>query len=281
MFRTNTQQQPVKPLMPVGAGLVKALEKMRAESPVVSLTPRSSPSLAVEACKGCSGTGWVINKAGTLIHCKDCWDSRPFCGLEGAELELTVDSILGAGDMHDVLRYLARYCISNPYGWLTLWGKYGTAKSLTAQIVVASLARKGMSARYIHSKKLEQMWFDDMHNDTSNGLGLESVDVLVVDELDKMNLNSNWVRQGLQALADARYRSGLGRKTLTVWVVQTDPEKVLPGDIASRMSDGRWHRPWLGGKNSLTFSAHGETVVDGCIEVTGADARPFMRPLDL
>ena len=183
--------------------------------------------------------------------------------------------------MHDVLRYLARYCISNPYGWLTLWGKYGTAKSLTAQIVVASLARKGMSARYIHSKKLEQMWFDDVHNDTSNGRLLEELPVLVVDELDKINLNSAWVRGGLQAMADARYRSGLARKTLTIWVVQTDPEKVLPGDIASRMSDGRWHRPWLGGSNSLTTLFDREAVVEGCIEVTGNDARPFMRPLDL
>ena len=279
MLATNTQGKPG--LMPVGAGLVQSLEKLRAANPHVSLTPRKSPCTTVEVCEHCSGQGWVIDKVGTLIRCQACWDSRPFCGLEGAELELTVEAIKGDGDMLDVLRYLARYSISNPYGWLTLWGKYGTAKSLTAQIVVASLARKGVSARYIHSKKLEQMWFDDMHNDTSNGLALESVPVLVVDELDKMNLNSQWVRGGLQSMADARYRSGLAKRTLTIWVVQTDPEKVLPGDIASRMYDGRWNRPWLGGSNSLTSQFGGEPIVSGCVEVTGEDARPFMRPLDL
>jgi DNA replication protein DnaC len=185
-----------------------------------------------------------VSKAGVLVRCEKCFDARPSCGLEEHELSLTVEDIKGDEEIHDVLRYLVQYCISHPVGWLTLYGRYGTAKSLTAQIIVAGLARKGKPVRYIHAKKLEQMWFDDMHNDTSNGLMLEEIPALVVDEVDKMNMNSSWVRSGLQAMADARYRSALARKTFTVWVVQADPEKVLPGDIASRMNDGRFRRPW-------------------------------------
>jgi hypothetical protein len=246
------------------------------------MTRASKPSSTVEACDSCSGAGWLIDPTiGQLVRCAVCADLRAECGLTEAELRTTPESIKGGGEAQETLRFLARYCIENPRGWLTLWGDYGTAKSLTAQAIVAGLASRGVSARYVHAGKVEQLWFDDLHGDACNAQLLERVPVLAVDELDKINLRSEWIRKKVQALADARYRTALAGKSFTVWIVQANPASILPGDIASRMEDGRFFRPWFLSPNSLTVERWGSVNLPGCLHIQGEDARPYIKPLFL
>lgn len=280
-----TQKQPVH----IGAGLQAVIDQIAQRRKIV--LPTSSLSISTTSgdepcCTACSGQGWVVPpyKQGEPIpppvRCAACADFRQNTGLNEQELALKPEDIRGKSTLVGVLRYLAKYIILNPHGWLTLWGKPGTAKSLTAQIIVAGLAAKGVEARYYHARRLEQLFFDDIHNDTSNIEMLRRVPVLVVDELDKANLGNAWVRKGFQELADQRYRDALARRTLTIWVVQYDPERLDEnmGDLVSRMNDGRFCRPWFGEPNEFTADTFGDLMLPPVIHLNGEDVRPHKKP---
>ena len=94
----------------------------------------------------------------------------------------------------------------------------------------------------------------------------------------KVNLRNDWIRERFQELMDLRYRSGIAGETLTLITLQGEPSAHLPGDIASRINDGRFSRLWTGGRNSLVIDRWGEKVLPGCLHIEGADARPNMAP---
>lgn len=145
---------------------------------------------------------------------------------------------------------------------------------------VAGLIRAGIQARYYHAKRLEQGWFDDMSGDTANAVMYRRVRVLVIDEVDKINFKSDWTRGAFSELMDERYRTGLAGKTCTMLISQHDPVEAVPGDVASRMADGRFYRQWKGGKNRHTVSRAewGPGLwVPGIVHVQGQDMRPYLR----
>lgn len=215
---------------------------------------------------------------GTAQKCPDCEpDVSQRCGLNDGELALSAASIRGNGEMEQTLRRLVNAVAEQPAGWLTLWGNYGTAKTLTVQVIVAELVRRRKPARFIHAKRLEQIWFEDMHGDTAKAASFRDVTVLAIDEMDKCNLKSEWVRQQFQELLDHRYRSAVAGKTLTLFTVQADPADVLPGDIVSRMGDGRFYRPWAQ-RTAQTVERWQTTVMPGIIHVQGVDRRPSISP---
>lgn len=247
---------------------------------------QSNSTAGRSACPRCGGTGWFVpdlpvahKEFGRAVRCGECsTDYSRWSGLTDVELGYTADSILGNGDTPTALRYLVEQITHNPTGWLTLWGVYGTAKTLTIQAIVANLIRQKKLARFYHAKQLEQGWFDDMHADRLNAKVYLDAPVLAIDELDKVNLNNDWVRQQFQALLDHRYRQGIAGKQLTLITLQYEPEKAVPGDIASRMGDGRFYRVWTGGPNRLVIDRWGEQVLPGCLHIEGKDARPQMAP---
>ena len=202
------------------------------------------------------------------------------CGLSEEERRYTAASIEGKGTMYQVLRWLVADLVANPVGMLTLWGPFGTAKSMTVQAVVAELVRQRRPARFAHAKTIEQRWFDDMHGDTSNAKVFLEASVLAIDELDKVNLKSDWVRQQFQLLMDTRYRAAVDGEQLTLITLNGRPEDVLPGDIASRLSDGRFYRQWPDGaeRNEYVVERWGAHAVPGVVQLRGKDARPYMRP---
>lgn len=229
--------------------------------------------------------GWIVADLprtaqgfGTAQRCPDCEpDVSSHCGLNDAELALSAASIRGNGEIERTLRQLVAVVADQPAGWLTLWGSYGTAKTLTVQAIVAELVRRKKPARFIHAKRLEQIWFEDMHGDTAKAASFRDVPVLAIDEMDKTNLKSEWVRQQFQELLDHRYRTAVAGKTLTLFTVQSDPAEVLPGDIASRMGDGRFYRPWPQ-RCALTVERWQQVVLPGVIHVAGVDRRPSIPP---
>ena len=214
--------------------------------------------------------------------CTECAgvDAGRHCGLSSEERGYSADSIRGKGDMSQMLRWLVTDCCASPVGMVTLWGKFGTAKSMTVQAVVAELVRQRKPARFAHAKTIEQRWFDDMHGDTSNAKVFLEAPVLAIDELDKCNLKSDWVRQQFQLLMDTRYRAAVDGEQLTLITLNGRPEDVLPGDIASRLNDGRFYRQWPPNAepNKFVVERWGAKALPGVIELVGDDARPYMAP---
>ena len=239
-------------------------------------------------CKACRGAGYILDSAGQVVACSKCnaVDYAAQSGLTEDELRLNANSIGILGSQMDkgaqqILRWLVGDVIANPAGWITLWGSYGTAKTLAIQAMVAGLVRKGLAARFYHAKRLEQGWFDDMHGDTANATLYSRVRVLAIDEAHTVNLKSDWTRAKWQELMDNRYRSGLAGTTLTLLICQQEPHQCMPGDVASRMADGRFYRPWPGAGNCQTVqradwgAGH---FLPGIIHVQGQDMRPHMPP---
>lgn len=216
---------------------------------------------------------------GKAMRCRQCQpDYTPHCGLTADELAYTDMSIEGKNEISITLRHLVRLITKEPKGWLTLYGNSGVAKSLAVQAIIATLVRNGHTARFAHAHQVEQAWFADRDSDKSNAEYFLNVPVLAIDELDKTNLKNDWVRQQFQYLLDHRYRQAVAGKSLTLFTLQFAPEHSLPGDMVSRMTDGRFCRPWPHAKNSMTIQRWGETVIPGLIHVQGVDVRPFVTP---
>ena len=250
---------------------------------------KSPPSRAqTEMCAMCSGNQLVLDTAGQVIPCPRCgahlWAAQ--CGLSDEELQITAAQIGAIGGHADretqaLLRWLVEQVIDHPVGWVTLWGSYGTAKTMAVQAMVAGLVHSGVQALFYHARRLEQGWFDDMRGDTSNAQLYRRARVLAIDEADKINLKSDWTRTAWQELMDDRYRSGLAGRTCTLLVCQHDPAECMPGDVASRMADGRFYRPWSGGKNRqvVTKPEWGPGLwLPGIVRVQGQDMRPHLPP---
>lgn len=235
---------------------------------------------------GCGGTGWIVPDLplgapgyGRAVRCGCNTGVAEFCGLNEQERELSAEDIAeitpGGRDMVAVLRHLVHFITANPSGWLTLWGEYGTAKTLTAQAIVAQLVKAGRSARFYHARQLESGWFSDVRGDTANAELYRRLPILAIDEIDKINTTNEWVRHGLQELLDTRYRGGVAGTQLTILICQVDPAIAMPGDILSRMSDGRFARPWAGPRNPHVVASEGALWVPGIVKVVGKDARPL------
>ena len=254
-----------------------------------SSPPGKSPARPqTEVCKMCSGNQFVLDGDNQVVPCPKCGtqDYAAQSGLSAEELRLTPQMIGSIGSQTDrdtqaLLRWLVEQVIAHPVGWLTLWGSYGTAKTMAVQAMVAGLVRAGVQGRFYHAKRLEQGWFDDMRGDTANAQLYRRVRVLAIDEADKVNLKSDWTRAAWQELMDDRYRSGLAGKTCTLLICQGDPVECMPGDVASRMADGRFYRAWNGGKNrhAVGKPEWGPGLwVGGIVRVQGQDMRPHIPP---
>ncbi len=234
----------------------------------------------------CGGTGYYVPDLqvgdpgfGKAQRCRRC-DSglAPRSGLNDQELRLASADIQGRSDTAVMLRYLVDAIVAQPAGWLVLWGEYGTAKTLAVQAIVASCIRAKLPARFYHARQLEQGWFDDVHADSNHGANYRRIPVLAIDEVDKINLKSDWVRAGFQELMDSRYRAGLNGTQLTLLICQVDPNTVLPGDVVSRINDGRFYRAWTGGPNQYVINRWDGQYLPGVLHIRGTDARPMMMP---
>jgi len=238
-------------------------------------------------CPVCAGMGYFLPDAqpgepgyGKIRRCPRCDTGLAArSGLNEQELRTDAASIKGNHPMPALLRWLIGDVLATPTGWLTLWGSYGTAKTLTAHAIIAGCVQQSIPARFYHARKLEDGWFRDIHGDSANGQLYREIPVLCIDEIDKANLTNDWTRKGMQELLDTRYRSGIAGETLTILICQVDPAEHMPGDIASRMSDGRFYRQWTAKTpNRYTVERWGAQYVPGIVHVVGKDQRPNIPP---
>jgi len=216
---------------------------------------------------------------GKAQPCPSCTKYVEQSGLKEGEANYDSSSIKGNTEIQQLLRFLIDEYAARPYGFLTLWGDYGTAKSMVAMAITAAATRKRMRARYEHAKEVERNWLRDTTAETSYTEMYRTIQVLVIDEVTTINMKNDWVRSQFSELVDARYRTALEKQSLTIFISQTDPGSVVPGDVFSRLGDGAFYRKWTKQEsNQLLVDRWGGLYVPPIVHVTGPDARPYRNP---
>lgn len=235
-------------------------------------------------CPDCKGHDFYLlvdeaHPSGAVRPCPRCHDFLSRSRLNVAEQQTKVGDIRGTGSA-TVLRVAAQAIMGDPWGFFTVWGEPGSAKSLLLFAVVAGLCKKGVKALYYHAGDLQQALYRDIQNEDSDYLGaFMHAPALAIDELDKFNM-TDWSLKRLQTLLDYRYRSSIGRHdNLTLFASNRDPAAVeagkawLPDDILSRLRDGRFNRP----VDAVGLPAELKETIPAIYHVVAPDMRPQLK----
>ncbi len=218
--------------------------------------PPPEPATAEPACPICGDLGWYKldlppgdPRFGQLQPCECRSEERlaklaGLSGLKDHEQDIRLGDLVNYDSVTNELIRLARGFVNAPRGWLYLWGGPGNGKSLALQAIVNELTRGGVPAIYTTFSDL----LDLMRETFGDGAGesyqarfqrLQSVRVLAIDELDKVN-DTKFVWEFRSKLMDHRYRDGIGGATATLFASNKAPEEHLPGWLLSRVEDGRF-----------------------------------------
>lgn len=149
------------------------------------------------------------------------------------------------------------------YGWVYVFGAYGTAKTTMLKIAIAESQRGGLGAAYTRMPDFLdniRLAFDkeNPQEDAARRLWRWShMNVLALDEVEKIN-ETDFVKERRFQLLDDRYQLATREQAgVTLLAGNVKPELLDPA-IASRVRDGRFE----------------------VIHLTAKDARPLMRPKD-
>lgn len=192
------------------------------------------------------------------IPCPRCSDGAVASGLSKKERNLNWGSMVvelpdDTKRQHYALRWAGQQLLKRGWGFATVHGNYGIAKSLWGKILVAEACRHRVSARYIMGKELERKLFahegsDELQASTNVFDLIGRYRILVVDECHGMNWKSEWVSAELMRLFDERVRGARDKELLTVLIGQTHPQQwgtnTQVGALLSRSIDGRYALPW-------------------------------------
>ena len=133
----------------------------------------------------------------------------------------------------------------NLNGFATLHGSYGVGKSMLGKCLVGELIRNSCAAHYVIASEM----VNEIRSNFAEGSGSlfmveeairrwKNYRVLIIDEFDKLSFKTEWTKELVHRLINARYE---GRKEkFTMMITNTAPND-LPEDfgyIASRMHAG-------------------------------------------
>lgn len=227
-------------------------------------------------CTFCGGVGFISTDApigspefGKVKTCPNKFQSALRAGAtryglkadEVAELtwEMILPKLNTAQSVVPRIRALLSGDGDNPPGGLAfLYGSNGLAKSLILKIAVAESLRSGRQAVYCNMTDIlsnVRLAFDTARPNEEAEMRLEfwqNIPVLAIDELNRIN-EKPWALEQRFSLLDARYQQAIRQESVTIIASNTPPEKQ-EDYLRSRLRDGRFV----------------------CVELTGADARPFM-----
>lgn len=224
----------------------------------------------------CKGAGWIVSPVNyDLIRCPQCTNLLAGSRLTEDEQHLCVDDIVTRNDDKTgeaiALRFLAKAMLQDPFGFLSVWGVPGNAKSLVLTTLVAEFCRRGTQAIYFNIDDVIAMLNpgDDTEvdgfryvpgNPDANMNRLKQVPVLALDELDKAKWTS-WQVQKIGALIEHRHRNA--STLVTLFAMNKHPDqwskgrgsdgKSIPVEIdhlIDRWLDGRFNRYWPADKTS-------------------------------
>jgi DNA replication protein DnaC len=138
-----------------------------------------------------------------------------------------------------------RALVASPGHILTIWGGYGNAKTTALQAAVNELCERDIQAVYVTLFDLVSHIRDafdadkGIKNDSAYQrlLMWETVDVLAIDEFDKLSHQTAWTVDQVTDLIDKRYRIALDGTAGTLIAMNTDPATLPGGWISDRLFD--------------------------------------------
>lgn len=198
--------------------------------------------------------GIIATQSEAAIPCPACSATRQaerlqtICGLTNAEREIDladidVTSPARVGTLAMVIE--AKNFIVAPYGFLTLYGSSGNAKSMALMGIINAMLARNVAAVYTTLPELIG-WLQEAYQRTDGGvhvvnesmykrlMRVAGVAVLAIDEFDKVK-QTEWVLQIESDIIDRRYRMAFDYKAGTVLAMNGSPID-LPSWIASRLS---------------------------------------------
>ncbi len=236
------------------------------------MQPGSKP-----ACEICGDFGFYRVEVpshdprfGKLLRCEckaneDAARLQRLSGLTDAERMLRLADIKTQG--RPMTRTMVEACsdfLVSPFGFLSIWGTSGNAKTVALQACVNALVGVGVEAVYITVFDLmgyvQEAFTETKEIKSASAyeriVRFGTVSFLAIDEFDKLNkiFEQSWTQGQITDLIDRRYRLGQDGRAGTMLAMNGDPE-TLPMWIYSRMSQGVIVRnddpdlrPYLGAK---------------------------------
>lgn len=222
---------------------------------VHDMPPQPTRKLCEPSCEICGGFGWVRGdyplgdpRFGKMMPCPNMdvdvflSEYSRMVGITQQERDtLNWENVLpldgsNAADATEKVRAV----LERGFGWVYLWGDYGTAKTLILQIATAVSLRGGTDAAYVRMAEL----LDHVRDGYDSGQyserleHWEKVSVLCLDEFERVN-ETGWVDEKRFLLMDNRYVSALRRENVTIMAGNQDPSK-FDGYLWDRIRDGRF-----------------------------------------
>jgi len=227
-------------------------------------------------CSACDGSGWVERHDDylgldhvTMVPCPDPAGvhraaevarlSR-ISGLLPEELALRLDDVIERGDTAGVetlpveglvaqqnttaMLELARRFVERPWGFLTLHGEYGNAKTLVLQAVINEFReRHGIVGTHVRMRDLLEYvragYAPNAQDDArARYERLKALPILAIDEFDAARM-TDFAYEFRTAFLDDRYRLAVTCRAHTLFAMNCDPVE-LPGDLYDRLRDGRF-----------------------------------------
>ena len=234
-------------------------------------------------CPECGGAGYVRYdvpvghpKFGRLERCPNVkaraigkslqvGEIDPRIGLTADELRNLSWSMVRKGvNQADRACEVTQRAYMSGHGLVFLYGGFGQGKSLVLKIAVATALNEGRRAAYANLAGVLddiRIAYDERENKMTELVRRmewwTSLDVLAIDELDKVG-QTDWARERIFQLLDARYQSAIRQEALTVIAANYQSPDELSGYLKSRIEDNR-------------FTANGYVVY-----LKGADGRKSM-----
>lgn len=211
------------------------------------------------ACITCFDVGFIRGNFepghpmfGKVLPCPDCSMAAPVLsepdeyGLLPADRALVWQSVVSGLDSSiDRAVAAVKTMLARGYGWVYLWGGYGTAKTTILKIAVAEALRSGEFAVYLSMA--------DMMDSIREAYDLKSpqaeaarkirwfstLPVLAIDELEKTK-STEFVDERRFQILNARYEAATRQAYGVTLLAANVPPGDLPGALASRVGDGRF-----------------------------------------
>ena len=231
------------------------------------------PTLCVPDCKVCGGIGWIRQDLpiddpnfGKLAPCPNLETYK----LYGKQTGLTEDESALSWDTHLTLRdtetKTAHLAITNTlqrgYGWVYLYGSYGSAKSLMLKIAVSETLRAHKIGVYIRMASFVdhlRSAFDENNPNTEIVSRLDwwtTQPVLALDEVEKVGL-TGFAKEKMFLLFDQRYQDATMNKKGVTLMASNMPPASLDPYLADRVRDGRFAVVELSGTSMRPMMDYG------------------------
>lgn len=259
---------------------------LAAPSPLTLPAPKSARSVADlfpnAACQTCHDVGRVMRadpddttgrssksapcpKCGVATLARDLQSAYPLPDAWAAYDLAAFQPIEGEQRQHaHALRYAA-----NPRGWLVLQGGPGTGKTVMLIGVLNALRARGKHVLFLPARTLGDLVYRALDPDAVFNLqrferDLCYIDLLIIDEFDKLDWSKTFVHDKLFNILNWRY----DHCALTAIAFNDDARIKEPSPaIYSRLRDGRWG------------DGRGSNTDDGIIRSTAEDVRPYLTSM--